>query len=198
MIASSDHLHFAIGGLFGDWASACALVAKTKRRPFAVWTDRVESEVMAYQATSKPRFKRLYYSLSAFATKYYERWIIGMGDIGLFHGKDCFEAYSKYSPSPHLVHNIHLRREHQISTIDVETRLRRAEPLQIAYAGRVHRDKGVFDWIEALALAKKNGIDFSATWFGDGRKLNQLDCVLRLKDCQIVSSLPARQQIILN
>lgn len=171
MIASSDYLHFAIGGLFGDWASACALIAKIKGRPFAVWTDRVESKVMAYQATSKPRLKRLYYSFTALATRYYERWIIGLGDIGLFHGKDCFEAYSKFSPSPHLVHNIHLRREHQISTIDVETRLRRTAPLQIAYAGRVHRNKGVFDWIEALSLAKKNGIDFNATWFGDGPEI---------------------------
>ena len=37
--------------------------------------------------------------------------------------------------------------------------------------GRVHNDKGIFDWIEALSEAGSASIDFTAVWFGDGPEL---------------------------
>jgi colanic acid/amylovoran biosynthesis glycosyltransferase len=171
IIASSDHLHFAIGGLFGDWASACAVIAHRDDRPFAVWTDRVESQVAAFQAKSKGGLKKAYYTALASLTKLYEQHIIQLSTLGLFHGMDCYTAYMPYSRNPQLVHDIHLSREDQISDLDIDVRLKYSGPVRIAYAGRVHRDKGVFDWIEALSLMAKDGIDFRATWFGDGPEL---------------------------
>jgi colanic acid/amylovoran biosynthesis glycosyltransferase len=176
IIASADHLHFAIGGMFGDWASACAIIAHRSRRNFTIWTDRVESQVAAFQAKSQRGPKRLYYESMAFLMKVYERQIIKLGSLGLFHGMDCFTAYSPYSPNPQLVHDIHLRPENQITDLEIDTRLRYSGPVRIAYAGRAHRDKGLFDWIDALSVASTSGLDFQAVWFGDGP---QLKCALK-------------------
>jgi colanic acid/amylovoran biosynthesis glycosyltransferase len=172
IIATSDYLHFAIGGLFGDWAAVSAIIASRNDRPFAVWTDRVESQVTAFQATSKRGLRKLYSVTVAALMKTYERQIIKMSAVGLFHGMECYEAYSSYSANPHLVHDIHLGREHQITNTEIATRLDHKGPIRITYAGRVHRDKGVFDWIDALSSAAKDGIDFKAVWFGDGPELD--------------------------
>jgi colanic acid/amylovoran biosynthesis glycosyltransferase len=172
IIAESDYLHFAIGGLFGDWAAIGAIIASWNDRPFAVWTDRVESQVTAFQATSKRGLRKFYSSAVATLMKIYERQIIKMSAVGLFHGMECYEAYSPYSTNPHLVHDIHLGREHQITDEEIATRLDRTGPIRIAYAGRVHRDKGVFDWIDALSSAAKEDIDFQAVWFGDGPEID--------------------------
>jgi colanic acid/amylovoran biosynthesis glycosyltransferase len=171
-IAASDYLHFAIGGLFGDWAAVSAIIASRSDRPFAVWTDRVESQVTAFQATSKRGLRKFYSVAVAALMKTYERKIIQMSAVGLFHGMECYEAYSPYSTNPHLVHDIHLGRQHQITDAEIATRLDYKGPIRIVYAGRVHRDKGVFDWIEALSYAAKEDIDFRAVWFGDGPEID--------------------------
>jgi glycosyltransferase involved in cell wall biosynthesis len=44
--------------------------------------------------------------------------------------------------------------------------------LRVVYAGRAHREKGIFDWIETLKLAHDEGVKFDATWFGDGPDLD--------------------------
>lgn len=172
IIAEADFLHFAIGGLFGDWGSASAIMAFRNDRPFAVWTDRVESQIAAFQAKSKSGLKKVYYVAVAALMKIYERRIIRMSTLGLFHGMECYEAYCPYSSNPQLVHNIHLGREHQITDTEIAARLEHRGPVRIAYAGRVDRDKGVFDWIDALSCAAKENIDFSAVWFGDGPEID--------------------------
>jgi len=81
---------------------------------------------------------------------------------------DCYSAYSGYCKNPHLVHDIHLSREDCITASELKTRITRTGPIRLVYAGRVHRDKGVFDWIEALSIAD---VEFTAVWFGDGPAL---------------------------
>ena len=170
-IDESDYLHFAIGGLFGDWGSASAMIAHKKNRPYAVWTDRVESQVVAFQATSKRGLRKFYILMMAVLVRLYEREIIRRSALGLFHGMECYEAYSPYSSNPHLVHDIHLGKESRICDLDIESRLLYAGPTRIAYAGRAHHDKGIYDWIETLSHAAKRGIAFNAVWFGDGPEL---------------------------
>ena len=41
-ISVANYSHFAIGGLWGDWASVASIIASRAGIPFAVWTDRVE------------------------------------------------------------------------------------------------------------------------------------------------------------
>ena len=188
VIDNSVYLHFAIGGLFGDWGSVCALIAHGKGRQFAVWTDRVESQVAAHQARLRKGPKRFYYTAIAYLEKFYEREIIKRSALGLFHGMDCFEAYSPFSSNPHLVHNIHLGKESHSTDAELQERLRYSGPLRIVYAGRAHSDKGIYDWIEALSELQSSGFEFRATWIGDGPELEN---VRRLVS-QTSPSLPIR------
>jgi colanic acid/amylovoran biosynthesis glycosyltransferase len=172
-IDQANYLHFGIGGVFGDWGSLGALIAHGKRRPYAVWTDRVESQVVSFQAGSKTGLRKLYGIAHAALIKHYERQIIRRSALGLFHGMDCYTAYSTFSSNPHLVHDVHLGKANRVVHAEIEERLRHEGPIRIAYAGRVHRDKGIFDWIEALTLAADLGVVFTATWFGEGPELER-------------------------
>src|ERR1700730_14085129 len=106
-IASANFLHFAIGGLWGDWAGVASLLASRAGLPFAVWTDRVESQVCAFKSRSKAGLRRLYTAFTARLMAHYERYIVGRCSLGLFHGMDCYRTYSAYCSNSHLVHNIH-------------------------------------------------------------------------------------------
>lgn len=161
-INDADSLHFAIGGLWGDWASVACLLAGN--RPFAVWTDRVEHQVTAFSARNKSGVKRLYTTATAGMMKAYERVLIRRSSLGLFHGADCFAAYARHSRNPHLVHDVHLE-PRAVTTRGNQTDIR------IVYAGRVHAEKGVFDWIEAVTRASRRHSSIKATWLGDGPAL---------------------------
>lgn len=54
------YLQFAIGGFWGDWGAVSSILADRKGRPFAVWTDRVESSVMAFQSSAMRGPKKIY------------------------------------------------------------------------------------------------------------------------------------------
>ena len=93
--------------------------------------------------------------------------------MGLFHGMDTYRAYAPSSRSAHLVHDIHLGPESRISVDDLAAKMARGadRPVRIVYAGRVHRDKGVSDWIDTLALLADRKSPIEATWYGDGPEL---------------------------
>jgi colanic acid/amylovoran biosynthesis glycosyltransferase len=172
-IAAADYLHFAIGGLWGDWASVACLIAQISHRPYAVWTDRVEPRVVEFQSESKTGIRRLYTVANARILASYQRYLIRHSALGLFNGMDCYDAYAAYSSNPHVVHDVHFGADARISVDELNNRLSRSTgPLKLVYAGRVHRDKGVLDWIEALSIAARDGVDFRATWFGAGPELD--------------------------
>src|SRR5262249_41537350 len=104
---------------------------------------------------------------------YCERYIIEGSALGLFHGMDCYQAYADYCSNPHLTHDIHLGPEALITPAALAARFEHSSngTLRIVYAGRVHRDKGVNDWIKVLSTLAKRGVEFHATWFGSGPEL---------------------------
>lgn len=174
LIDRSTHLHFAIGGLAGDWAAVGALLAHRKGRTGSVWTDRVESEVTRLRASTDHGLRRIYRSAIAYGMKHYERFVIRRTALGLFHGADCFNAYAAFSPNPHLVHDIHLKPDARITPTALAAKCEGAthgRPLNIVYAGRAHPDKGVMDWIEALLALRQTDVPYVATWYGDGPEL---------------------------
>ncbi|EBA18646.1 Glycosyl transferase, group 1 [Roseobacter sp. SK209-2-6] len=177
LISQSEYLSFAIGGLFGDWGSVASLLAHRMGRPFAVWTDRVESEVMRYGrhgGTWRSRLRaRLYHRPMA----HLERAVIRRAHLGLFHGAETFDAYRPYCKNPQLVHDIHLSARDHINTYSLTQKLVELEdsPLRIAYAGRADAMKGPFDWLAVLEQLKVLGVPFEATWLGEGAALPQMD-----------------------
>lgn len=175
LIDRHDYLQFALGGAWGDWGAVGALLAAKKERKASVWTDRVESEVMRIEAQRFTGIKRLYRRMNARLARRLERRAIRGSTLGLFHGNDTFDRYRAFSPHPFLVHNIHLKPADRIPDELLAAKIGRTREgvLDIVYAGRVHPDKGVTDWIETLRLAADAGVPFRARWFGNGPQLDE-------------------------
>ncbi|MDG3004966.1 glycosyltransferase [Paludisphaera mucosa] len=181
-IPRCQYLCFAIGGLFGDWASVAALEAHRQGRPFSVWTDRVEHQVIkkAYLESRGPRrFLRWVKNNLVISPMMasMERRVVSRADLGLFHGRDCYDGYAPISRRPFVVHNIHTKPEDRIDEAALREKLRRAragEPLRIVYTGRAAGMKGPLDWVRVLADLHGRGVAFHATWLGDGPLLAEM------------------------
>lgn len=178
LIARSDVMSFSIGGLFGDWGSVAGLEAARMRRPFAVWTDRVESEVVRRTMHSGPLRRRIKARLTHRLIAWYERHLVRRATVGLFHGRETFETYAPYCANPQVVHNIHVTPADHIAPPALEAKAaaaaRGAEPLRLCYAGRAEAMKGPFDWIAVLERLGRAGVEFRAEWLGDGPDLEAM------------------------
>lgn len=171
LITQADYLSFAIGGLFGDWGAVACFEARRMQHPYAVWTDRVESEVVRRSASRGPWRTRLRARLEHRPMAWLEHAAIRGAALGLFHGRETFDAYAPYCRQPELVHDIHIAKRDHITAEALAAKVAATAdgPLRICYAGRAEEMKGPLDWIEVLRRVAAAGIDFQATWLGDGR-----------------------------
>jgi glycosyltransferase involved in cell wall biosynthesis len=170
LIQGHDYLSFAIGGLFGDWGAVSCLLAHRMGRPFAVWTDRVESEVTRLSSDRGPMRQRLRKRLTHRPMWRLERAVIRRATLGLFHGRETFETYAPFCREPHIVHDILLSKQDHIPAAALAQKIGdlRDGPLRIVYTGRADEMKGPLDWLEVLETAQAEGMDFTATWLGEG------------------------------
>ena len=176
-ISRADYLGFAIGGLFGDWGSVGAFLAHRMGLPFYVWTDRVESDVVRQSATSGPWRRRLLARLTHRPMAWAERYLIRRADLGLFHGQETFDTYAPYSRNPHVVHDIHIRKDDHIDPARLAAKQAAAAGggrLRFVYTGRADAMKGPHDWLSVMEALATAGIDFEATWLGDGEQLEPM------------------------
>lgn len=181
-IRTCQYLCFAIGGLVGDWATVAALEAIHQRKPFSIWTDRVEHQVTKSFYQDYQGIRRIYHFLKDHLwvsplMQQLERHVISYCQLGLFHGLDCFTTYSPYCSNAHLVHDIHLKSSDRISQHQLTQKLHRLhtkDKLQILYVGRAAAMKGPLDWIEVMAKLHARGIAFEATWVRDGPLLSAM------------------------
>ncbi|OYY92906.1 MAG: hypothetical protein B7Y41_14220 [Hydrogenophilales bacterium 28-61-23] len=177
-IAQCQYLQFAVGGLFGDWASTAALEAHGMGRPFAVWTDRVESEVVRITASEKSGARKHLTLLYAELMRRYERYVIRRAHLGLFHGAETFQAYSHLAKFPFLTHDIHTKSTDLISEPDLVQKQRNASdpkrPIRIGYAGRATPMKAPLDWLGVLAGLSGMDVIYEAAWAGDGELLEHM------------------------
>lgn len=173
-MARADYLSFAIGGFTGDWGAVGCIEAHRQGRPYAVWTDRVESAVMRHAARHGPHWReRLRARLLHRPAALLERHVIRRATLGLFHGRETFEAYAPLCRNPQIVHDVHVRSRDHISPQDLALKLADAAkgPLRLVYAGRAVAMKGPRDWLAVLDRLAAEGIDFTAAWLGDGPEL---------------------------
>lgn len=169
-IAQADYLCFSLGGLWGDWGAVSSILAHRMGRRYSVWTDRVESQVVRHKARSGQGRTALRSRLDWRPMAALEEWVIRRAALGLFHGRETYDAYAPFCRQPQLVHDIHVGKSDHIGP-DALIRKRRAAaegPLRIVYAGRADPMKGPLDWVEVLAILARRGVDFRATWLGDG------------------------------
>ncbi len=179
-IRRNRYLQFAIGGLVGDWAALGARLAHSLGRPYSIHTDRVEHEVLLQVARGASLLRRLKAQVVGRLMKAYHRSVIRGCVLGLWHGNDCYLAYSPWSRENHLIHDIHLKPEDAICPADLAAKLESASqtPLRIAYAGRLDPMKAPPQWLRALARARDLGVAFEGVWLGDGPLRDEFHALL--------------------
>jgi glycosyltransferase involved in cell wall biosynthesis len=177
LIARCRYLQFAIGGLWGDWAAVAAMEARKQKRAYAVHTDRVEHQVILQVAKEENLPKKIKATVLSPLMAKYHQWIISHCSLGLWHGDDCYAAYSPFCSNSHLIHDIHLKSSDRISETELTEkcdRLFNEETLRICYAGRMEAMKAPLDWVRAIGVARDLGVDLEATWMGDGSLFEQV------------------------
>jgi colanic acid/amylovoran biosynthesis glycosyltransferase len=175
-IAAADWLCFSLGGLFGDWGAVSAYEAHRMGRRFSVWTDRVESAVTRFAAETGHGKAALRAHLTHRPMAALEKFIIKRATLGLFHGKQTYDAYAPYSRQAELVHDIHLSPADHITPERLaakEASVANA-PLELIYVGRADPMKDPQDWLAVLVELKLRGVPFQAKWFGEGSQLDAL------------------------
>lgn len=188
-IDRSRYLSFSIGGLFGDWGSVAAWEAHRKGRKFAIWTDRVESEVVRLEAHEGPSARsRLRARLTYPPMAALERFLIRRCTVGLFHGAETFSTYAPYAAVAEVVHDIHLKAEDRIADAALDHKAVEVlqGPLRIIYLGRADAMKGPLEWVDVMARLKDLGVPFEAHWLGQGALWEDMkQAVIRrgLSDC---------------
>jgi glycosyltransferase involved in cell wall biosynthesis len=192
MIDDHQHLQFAIGALVGDWAAVGAGLAAGKGRKYAIHTDRVEHEVLLEVSKGDQGLRRAKALATAWAIRNYHKHLIERCSLGLWHGNDCFRAYSPWCRESHLIHDIHLKAAHAIEPSALQQKLVTAvtaPTLEICYLGRMDPMKAPLDWLRAIAFARDHGAAIHATWYGDGSlrdDVHQLIAELQLE--QVVTT----------
>ncbi len=177
LIDRARYMSFAIGGLFGDWGTVAALEAHKKKRSFAVWADRVESEVAREEARSGKTAKiRLRAALTHRPMAMLERAVIRKATVGLFHGAETYAAYARYAKAAEIMHDINLSEQDRIPPAVLAAKMGAADqgPLRICYVGRADAMKGPHDWIQVMVELHRRKVDFQATWLGDGEALSAM------------------------
>ena len=190
-IKRHEYLQFAIGGLWGDWASVAAREAYRQGRPYAVHTDRVESQLVRKLAENSTGLRALKMKCQAAMMWHRETSVISRCAAGLWHGLDCFDAYSPWCPNSHLIHDVHTKGSDAISSMDIRQKLQDVlveKELRVVYAGRMSEMKAPLEWLKAVSYARDLGISIQAVWYGDGEMRPQMQAeVARLKLEQSVS-----------
>lgn len=181
LISRCRYLQFAIGGLFGDWAAVAALEAHQQGRPYSIHTDRVEHEVMLRSRQGAKLKTRLKSSVMAPLIANYHKQIIKNCALGLWHGQDCYSAYSPFCQNSYLIHDIHTKPSDCIGNLELFKKAQRAksdETIRICYAGRIDPMKAPLDWVKAVGRARDLGVKLHATWMGDGPLMQEMKAMI--------------------
>lgn len=176
-IRAADHLCFTLGYLTGDWGAVAAIEAKAQKRRHAVWFDRVEHEVLRRALPSMPAKRRLKEQATLLVMAPFHHRLVRAADLGLFQGRETFDAFAPHASNPALVYDVHTSAEDMASADAIAAKaaeIGAGAPLRILYAGRVAEMKGPLDWLEALAGAARRGVSFHAEWMGDGPMLDAM------------------------
>ena len=206
LISQSEYLQFALGGLIGDWAAIASLEARKQGRAYAIHTDWVNHEVVLKASWGASLKKRLKAIVEAPLMEMYHKRIIQNCDLVLWHGQDCYSAYSPFCKNSYLVHNIHLKHSDAIGKKELALKVERAKSdapdntLRICYAGRIDPMKAPLDWVKAIAHARDNGVNIGATWMGDGILMDEMKALIEklgLNSCIELTGLEQNRDKVL-
>ncbi len=167
------HLCFALGGMIGDWPSLAAWRAIRKRRRYAAWIDRVESEVIRVAVAGSPG-RRLAAAALLPGMDAGLRYLLRHSEVALLQGGDTFAHFSDTASDPHCTYDTHTQADAAIDAAALaakQARVAASAPLSIVYVGRATAMKGPFDWLAAIEALHAQGVPLRARWIGDGPDL---------------------------
>lgn len=182
LIEKSEYLQFAIGGLIGDWGAIAALEARQQGRKYAIHTDWVTHDVVLKAAKGASLKRRIKATVEAPLIKLYHQRIIQNCDLGLWHGQDCYSAYSPFCKNSYLIHNIHIKPSDAIGEKELNQKVLQTKidpTLRICYAGRIDPMKAPLDWVKAISRARDKGANIHATWMGDGILMDEMKALIQ-------------------
>src|SRR5260370_9649274 len=166
-----------MGGVLGGGGCVASLEAARQGRRFAVHADRVEDEVVRRTIGNLGVLQGLRKRVEAAAMRLYHRHIIRRCTLGLWHGKECYDAYASFCAHSYIIHDVHTKPEDILDAAEAGRKAATAvsaPQLSICYAGRADAMKGPLDWILALPRARDRGVRFRATWIGEGPMLEEM------------------------
>lgn len=203
LVRRSRYLCYTLGSLAGDWGGVAALESIRRRRPYAVWFDRVEHEVIRRTGTDAPLRRRMKNALTLPLMVRYHQHLIARSHLGLFQGQDTFRTYAPHARNPFCVYDTHTTRDDLVTETALADKCRallKGEPLKIVYVGRADAMKGPLDWLDALHRARQSGMRFTATWWGDGPLRETMQAragELGLADCVALPGFEGDRQKLL-
>ncbi|MBW4691412.1 MAG: glycosyltransferase [Lyngbya sp. HA4199-MV5] len=192
LVKRSRYLQFCLGGLVGDWAAVGAIAAHRQKRPYAIHTDWVEHEHIRQVSKGTGLPKRLKANVLSVAMEKYNAWIIRRAALGLWHGADCYSAYSPLCNNSFLIHDIHTKASDTIAPAALSEKVNAVlhnEPIHICYAGRMEPMKAPLDWLKAVERAHRLGINLKATWLGAGSLLGEMQRLIADRGLESVVEL---------
>jgi glycosyltransferase involved in cell wall biosynthesis len=178
LVKRCSYLQFGLEWLIGDWAAIAAIEAAKQGKAYAIHKDIVSHKMLLQTATS---FKsRLLARFKAPLIQAYHHWIIRHADLGLWHGADCYAAYSSLCPNSYLIHDIHTKPSDLITTaaLAVKQDSTLTGVLRICYVGRMAAMKAPLQWVQTMARLKELGVEFTATWVGDGEQRAETEAAI--------------------
>jgi colanic acid/amylovoran biosynthesis glycosyltransferase len=176
-IAKAEYLIFSPHAKY-DWSVLAAHLAIKQQRKFDMESDHDHASAQQFHlATMSPGLNKLRKTLWARSFIKTVEYCFSRSSLALLQGQDVFEAYKGIAPNPHKVLNVQVSSEDHITPVQLKEKLDRIEkkaPLSISYAGQAIARKGPFDWLKAIRGISDAGVEFQATWFGDGALMPQM------------------------
>ncbi|MFZ3584973.1 glycosyltransferase [Loktanella sp. DJP18] len=174
----ADYCVFTYGGWLGDPGEIAASIARKNGIRHAVWLDRVESQVIRESEAIRSNFKTW---IKAKLTETNENRAVRAATLSLLHGATVYQYFEKIARNPHVVEDIHYSNGDRIGKHDLETKIKscREDLLKIIYVGRAEPMKGGKQWLEVLSRLKGKGVEFEASWYGDGSELSDMVATAR-------------------
>jgi glycosyltransferase involved in cell wall biosynthesis len=188
----------------GDWGALAATEAKKQGLAYAIHTDRVEADLLRKLSAAHHGPRAWKQRLEASLMDKYHRSVIKGCAVGLWHGQECYAAYSPWCKNNHLVHDVHAKKSDAISAAQLEEKLNRVSSdveLRIAYAGRMSAMKAPLEWVRAVSRARDFGIPLRATWYGDGELRPQMEAeiaALKLGDTVQLTGFVSDRKVLLD
>jgi glycosyltransferase involved in cell wall biosynthesis len=192
LVQRSHYLQFCIGGLVGDWAAVAAIAAHQQNRAYAIHMDWVEHKHLLQVTKDASLPKRSKAVVLSFFMEKYNAWIIRRAALGLWHGADCYTAYSPLCDNSFLVHDIHTNALDVIAPAELAAKASRVvseQTIRLCYAGRMEPMKAPLDWIKAVERAHRLGVDLKATWIGAGSLMNEMQRMIAERGLESVIEL---------